>query len=83
MIRTIRVAALAAALTTAATSVAQAGTVNTNAAVRPAQPTTAMPSAKTRFCVQTLEVASRIPRRVCQTRAEWLNEGFDPLAPQG
>lgn len=35
-----------------------------------------------RYCVQSTLTGSRIARKVCKTRAEWLDEGFDPLAPK-
>ena len=33
-----------------------------------------------RYCVVTTTVGSRLPKRICMTREEWLREGFDPLA---
>ena len=35
-----------------------------------------------RYCVVFTGVGSRIPKRVCQTREQWLREGFDPLAKE-
>ena len=43
----------------------------------------AVPSIKDdprKFCIDTDSSASRIPLRVCRTRAEWAVEGVDPLA---
>ena len=37
-------------------------------------------AAAQRYCVQSTLTGSRIPRRECRTRAEWLRDGFDPLA---
>lgn len=37
-------------------------------------------NAKTRYCVMETLTGSRIPSKACKTRAEWLVEGFDPLA---
>ena len=35
----------------------------------------------TRYCVVNQVTGSRIPRRTCKTRADWLaDEGVDPLA---
>ncbi|MEG3178105.1 hypothetical protein U1872_17825 [Sphingomonas sp. RB3P16] len=39
----------------------------------------AAPAAQ-RYCVVSDVTGSRIARRVCQTRADWLKDGFDPLA---
>ena len=33
-----------------------------------------------RVCVVDTITGSRIPRKFCQTRAEWIAEGVDPLA---
>ena len=38
------------------------------------------PSAK-RYCVDAVLTGTRVPRRTCMTRADWLKQGFDPLAP--
>jgi hypothetical protein len=34
---------------------------------------------KTRYCVVTEITGSRLPRRQCQTRQQWLEVGYDPL----
>ncbi|SEN32591.1 hypothetical protein SAMN05192583_2487 [Sphingomonas gellani] len=39
----------------------------------------AAPAKPTRYCVMTEATGSRIRHKTCMTRAEWLNEGFDPL----
>jgi hypothetical protein len=36
---------------------------------------------KTRYCVKDTTTGSRIVQKICKTRAEWLDEGFDPLNP--
>ncbi len=36
--------------------------------------------APTRYCVIDTITGSRIKRKTCQTRAEWMREGFDPIA---
>ena len=41
-------------------------------------PTSATPHV--RYCVIDTPTGSRIDRKVCKTRDEWLKEGFDPLA---
>lgn len=33
-----------------------------------------------RVCIVDVITGSRLPRRVCQTRAEWHAQGMDPLA---
>lgn len=32
-----------------------------------------------KYCIDTVTTGSRISKLQCQTRAEWLNEGVDPL----
>ena len=34
-----------------------------------------------RYCVDAVNTGTRLPRRTCMTRTEWLKLGFDPLAP--
>ena len=52
----------------------------------PAPATQASPDAKPmkdkRYCVQAAITGSRLDRKECRTRAEWLKEGFDPLDPK-
>jgi hypothetical protein len=40
----------------------------------------ALPGPKTKYCVVDETTGSRIPRKVCLTRQEWLGRGFDPTA---
>ncbi|HEX8484099.1 hypothetical protein [Sphingomonas sp.] len=35
---------------------------------------------RTRYCVVDTITGSRIARRICHTRNQWLNQGSDPLA---
>ena len=44
---------------------------------------TAAPAVKKpkQYCVKVVITGSRMARTKCQTRAEWLNAGFDPTAP--
>ena len=35
-----------------------------------------------RYCIITERTGSRIRHKECATRAQWLKEGFDPLAPR-
>ncbi|WP_260598392.1 hypothetical protein [Sphingomonas endolithica] len=44
------------------------------------QPEATKPAKATRYCVEDLVTGSRLKHRTCQTRDEWLAEGFDPLA---
>ena len=90
---TIRVVAAAAALvlgvaTVAAPAMAEPRTVpapatsGTTESVDTAA-TTSKPGAKakreTRYCAETEVTGSRLPRRQCQTREDWLRDGVDPL----
>jgi hypothetical protein len=34
-----------------------------------------------RYCVDVTVTGTRIPRRTCHTRADWMAQGFDPLNP--
>jgi hypothetical protein len=35
-----------------------------------------------RYCVQGNITGSRLARKDCRTRAEWMKQGFDPLDPK-
>lgn len=50
----------------------------------PTQSTEASGSkAETRYCVSETVVGTRLPKKTCKTRAQWIaDENFDPLAPQ-
>lgn len=37
-------------------------------------------ASKQRYCIIDTTTGSRIPKKTCQTRAQWLDLGFDPLA---
>lgn len=39
----------------------------------------ATPAGERRYCVVDTITGSRMPRKVCKTRKEWLGEGVDPL----
>jgi len=69
----------ALALGTVAAPVAVDPDVPAAAAV-PAPAATPAPSAKTRYCIVDTRTGSRIPTRTCKTRAQWLEQGFDPAA---
>ncbi|WP_066658067.1 MULTISPECIES: hypothetical protein [unclassified Sphingomonas] len=41
------------------------------------------PKAETRYCVSETPLGSRLPKKTCKTRAQWIaDDNFDPLAPQ-
>ncbi|MCA1199979.1 hypothetical protein K9B35_18595 [Sphingomonas sp. R647] len=41
------------------------------------------PKANTRYCVSETTTGSRLPRKTCKTRADWIaDDNFDPLAQQ-
>ncbi|MEG3125709.1 hypothetical protein [Sphingomonas sp. GB1N7] len=50
-------------------STAPAATAAPKSAVKP-----------TRYCIKETITGSRLPTRVCNTREDWLAQGFDPLA---
>ena len=44
---------------------------------------TPAPKANTRYCVTDKTTGSRLARKTCKTRADWIAyNNFDPLAPQ-
>ena len=46
--------------------------------------TTEAPAPKAqRYCVEETPTGTRLPRKTCLTREEWLDKGFDPLKPEG
>lgn len=41
------------------------------------------PKAEKRYCVDSAGIGSRLSKKVCKTRAQWIaDDNFDPLAPQ-
>lgn len=45
---------------------------------------TPAPKAETRYCVDATTTGTRVPKRICKTRADWIAEqNFDPLNPKG
>ena len=73
--------AASAILTAAAGPVAARETAT--AAASAGRSPTAAPAARPdqRYCVDYTVTGSLVPYKTCQTRAEWLDEGFDPLNP--
>ena len=39
------------------------------------------PSPQQRYCVDVKMTGTRIAKRDCRTRADWMAQGFDPLNP--
>lgn len=37
-------------------------------------------ASKKKFCVVEAATGSRVPKKICRTRTEWLALGFDPTA---
>ncbi|MEG3088606.1 hypothetical protein [Sphingomonas sp. PB4P5] len=55
-------------------------TANVTSNTAPAQTTSAKPVTAKRYCVIDTVTGSRLPQKTCQTREQWLDQGFDPLA---
>lgn len=75
-------AALLAATLTLGATVAFAAPVDPSKARAPsARVAAAKVSPDTKYCVVDSFTGSRVPRKVCRTRDEWIaREGFDPAA---
>jgi hypothetical protein len=43
------------------------------------EPSTKPVDPSTRYCFKTEITGSRLPRRQCQTRKDWLRDGIEPL----
>ena len=71
--------AIAAALTLAAGAVPASAATPAATAVAAKSAATVKPAAK-RYCVEDTHTGTRIPRRTCRTRADWLALGLDPAA---
>lgn len=72
-------AALLAGVTLAAGAVSPAMAA-ANDPAKPKQEQEQQQKAESRkYCIDTELTGSRIPKRQCQTRAEWLATGVDPL----
>lgn len=78
MLKGLAAAAFAAGLTAAAHAETKPGAP----APAPTTSAEAKPVKDKMYCVQGTLTGSRIPRKDCRTRAEWLKEGFDPLDPK-
>ena len=87
MIKTVVIAlsgALIAAATPAFADAARpsADTATAQIATTKEAPKQAAVSSKQRYCVTDTLTGSRLPVKSCQTRDQWLKQGFDPLAKQ-
>lgn len=74
------------ALALAATGSSDAGRASPDiAALTGMSATTAARETKvqkpTLYCIKDTPTGSRIPRTSCRTRAQWIAQGFDPIAP--
>jgi hypothetical protein len=84
MIKTVIFAISGAIIATATPALADSA----RAPVEPTNTTTlaavqavnAKPVAAKRYCVIDTMTGSRLPYKTCQTRDQWLAQGFDPLA---
>ena len=75
-----RLSAAAAAVALIATSAVPAFAATTDPTTAPAKDQKE-PKASQKYCVSETVTGSRVPTKVCKTRAEWIaEEGFDPLA---
>lgn len=70
-------------LTTLAAVLAQPVAAATPEGARPTAQADGSPRAGAglRYCIETTATGTRLKRRACYTRKEWLDRGFDPLAP--
>lgn len=73
MIATLAIAALAIPTALAARAPSAAPTPQVETAAPAATAT------ERRYCVEQTHSNSRLAKRECRTRTEWLKQGFDPL----
>jgi hypothetical protein len=71
----IAVQLIAAGLTLAAAPT----TVEPREAPPAPAPVSAQAKPATRYCIVDTYTGSRIPRKLCKTRDQWMDQGFDPL----
>ncbi|MFS2109487.1 hypothetical protein ACCC88_07360 [Sphingomonas sp. Sphisp140] len=67
------------ALVAGAVSPAVAATANDPAAPKARQEQTEAKNDTRKYCIDTTTTGSRIEKRDCRTRADWLEVGVDPL----
>jgi len=76
-----RFSAITAAIAMVATPAFAASNDPTAAAPKQERAAPKSPKASQQYCVKDDITGSRMPRKVCKTRAEWIAEdGFDPIA---
>ena len=74
-----RLSAAAVAVALIATSAIPAYAASNDPTTAPAKERKA--SKGTQYCIQEAMSGSRLPRKVCKSRADWISEdGFDPLS---
>ncbi len=71
--------AIAAALCAVPAIAQETQTSSAPTVVAPAQGGSAAKSRETRYCYLADTTGSRIQRKECRTRDQWLARGFDPL----
>jgi hypothetical protein len=72
---------LLAAVATIGTAGAYAAAGDPSKAAKPVVAATAQVPSTTKYCVVDTLTGSRVPRKQCRTRTDWIaNRGFDPLA---
>jgi len=72
-------AALFASVALVAGAVSPAAAANDPAAPKARQEQTEAKSDTRKYCIDTTTTGSRIEKRDCRTRADWLEVGVDPL----
>ncbi|MDG2535961.1 hypothetical protein P6144_20040 [Sphingomonas sp. HITSZ_GF] len=72
-------ATLLAGITFAAGAVSPAAAVGNDPAAKPKQEEQSPKADSRKYCIDALMTGSRIPKRQCRTRADWLADGIDPL----
>ena len=70
----------AALLAAPAVTQAPAEPLNVTAPTPAGGPAATPRARETRYCVKGEVTGSRLRHKQCRTRAEWLRDGFDPLA---
>ncbi len=80
MIKTAAFALTAALMSVAPAAFAEPAKTAPEPATEQTEAVQAPAARPVRYCVIETLTGSRIPVKQCQTRADWLAQGFDPLA---
>lgn len=85
MIKTVVIALSSALIATASPALADGARApvepsSATSTTAPVQAPSAKPASAKRYCVIDTPTGSRLPHKTCQTREQWLDQGFDPLA---